>query len=125
MPSQVESGYAPGDALVFFTEDPQRYRETLDVAVILPELLRAMSGRARAAVLMPEDARVLAVRCAVPRRPALVFLRAGEYVGAIEGPRDWAGFVQEAEALLVAPTRRPPGIGVAVTSPGAGESSCH
>lgn len=113
----------PGDAVVFFSEDPQRYRETLDVAVILPELLHAASRPLRSALLLPEAARTLAARYGVRRWPALVFLRGGAYVGAIEGLRDWAEFVSETEALLAAPTRRLPGIGIAVAA--AGPAACH
>lgn len=114
----------PGEAVLFFTEDPQRYRETLDVAVILPELARASVRGFRAAVLPPELARHLAPRYGVRRWPALVFLRAGTYVGAIEGLLDWADYVSEVERLIVAPTRRAPGIGIAVTSDTA-EGHCH
>ena len=34
----------PGHALLLFTEDPVRYKETLDLAVIVPELARAFPG---------------------------------------------------------------------------------
>ena len=35
----------PGHAMLVFTDDPQRVRETFDVAVIVPELVRAFPGR--------------------------------------------------------------------------------
>jgi hydrogenase-1 operon protein HyaE len=115
---------APGDAVLFFAEEPKRYRETLDVAVILPELARASARGFRAAVLLPELARQLAPRYGVRRWPALVFLRASDYVGAIEGLLDWADYLGEVERLLAAPIRRPPGIGIVVASDAAG-SHCH
>ena len=37
----------PGHALLLFTEDPVRYKETLDLAVIVPELARAFPGSLR------------------------------------------------------------------------------
>ena len=40
---------APGHALLIFTEDPQRYKETLDLAVIAPEVAKAFAGRFRSA----------------------------------------------------------------------------
>ena len=49
----------PGRALVVFTEDPVRYKETLDLAVIAPELLRAFPGVFRAGVLLPDAARAI------------------------------------------------------------------
>jgi hydrogenase-1 operon protein HyaE len=50
----------------------------------------------------------------VRRWPALLLLRAGGYVGAIEGLRDWDDYLASIGALLEAPVTRPPGIGVAV-----------
>ena len=44
---------APGHALLVFTEDPQRYKETLDLAVIAPEVAKAFAGRFRVGVLLP------------------------------------------------------------------------
>ena len=35
----------PGHALLVFTEDPMRFKETLDLAVIVPQLQRAMGAR--------------------------------------------------------------------------------
>ena len=53
---------APGHALLVFTEDPQRYKETLDLAVIAPEVAKAFAGRFRVGVLLPADARRAATR---------------------------------------------------------------
>jgi hypothetical protein len=39
---------ATGHTVLFFTEDPLRIKETLDVAVILPEIAGAVSQRLRA-----------------------------------------------------------------------------
>lgn len=114
---------APGRALVVFTEDPVRYKETLDLAVIAPELARAFPGALRGAVLMPPAARALAVRYGLRRWPALVVLRDGGYVGAIEGLRSWDEYLGEFGRLLAAPVTRPPSIGVAVAP--ASAPGCH
>jgi hydrogenase-1 operon protein HyaE len=106
----------PGEAVLFFVEEPERYRETLDVAVILPELAVASGKPFRVGVLLPEAARPLAPRYGLRRWPALVFLRGGEYLGAIEGLLDWAEFRTETARLLDAPASRPPTIGVSVTA---------
>jgi hydrogenase-1 operon protein HyaE len=106
----------PGEAILFFVEEPERYRETLDVAVILPELVAASAKPLRVGVLLPEAARPLAPRYGLRRWPALVFLRSGEYLGAIEGLLDWGEFRTETARLLDAPASRPPNIGVAVTA---------
>lgn len=114
---------APGESLLFFAEDPLRVRETLDLAVILPEIVNAYPGRFRVGVLLPESARPLAPRYGFRRWPALVMLRGGEYVGVIDGIQDWDVYLARVAELLEAPVSRPPSIGVAVTSAGAG--SCH
>jgi hydrogenase-1 operon protein HyaE len=104
----------PGATLVVFLEDPARYRETLDLAVIAPEIARAFPGAFRTAVLSPAAAREIAPRYGLRRWPALVLLRDGGYVGAVEGLRDWSGYLDAIASLLAAPVVRPPGLGVAV-----------
>lgn len=105
---------AGGHALLVFTEDPVVYRETLDLAVIVPELAQAAAGAFRTGVLLPAAARAVAPRYGFRRWPALVLLKDGRYVGAIDGLRDWQDYVDELARLLNAEPTRPPGIGVAV-----------
>ena len=104
----------PGATVLAFTEDPVRYRETLDLAVIVPELARAFAGRFRVGVLFAHEARACQPRFGFRRWPALVVLRDGAYVGAIDGLREWAQYVAEMEHLLRAPATRAPTIGVRV-----------
>ena len=106
----------PGHALLVFTEDPVVYRETLDLAVIVPELTAAMPGRFRTGVLLPVPARAIASRYGFRRWPALVLLKDGHYVGTIDGLRDWQVYLDELAALLAAEPVRPPSIGIAVTT---------
>jgi hydrogenase-1 operon protein HyaE len=115
-----------GAALLVFTEDPVMYRETLDLAVIAPELAAAFPGRFRTGLLLPKAARALAGRYGFRRWPALVLLKDGRYVGAIDGLREWQAYVEELSALLEAEPTRPPTIGIAVTAEGqqAGHG-CH
>jgi hydrogenase-1 operon protein HyaE len=111
----------PGDTLLLFTEDPVRYRETLDLAVIVPEIARAFAGRFAVGVLLPEAARAFQPRYGFRRWPAIVLVRDGEYVGAIDGLRDWDAYLAQVAALLAAPPTRAPTVGVAVK--GAGETA--
>ena len=97
---------APGDAVLLFTEDPKKYPESADVAVILPELMKAFAGRFRAAVVARGSERELQKRFGFARWPALVFLRGGDIVGTLTGVHDWDEFVEEVSALLDSPTRR-------------------
>jgi hydrogenase-1 operon protein HyaE len=121
---------APGRALVVFTEDPVMYRETLDLAVIVPELAQAFAAggdcRFRVGVLLQVPARVIAKRYGFRRWPALVMLVDGQYVGAIDGLREWREYLDELGALLTAPPGRAPTIGIAVTAAGADDGHhCH
>lgn len=114
----------PGDGVLFFPGDPVKHPETLDVAAILPELLARFDGRLRAGVVMPWNGPALQPRFGFQRWPALVFVRGGEYVGAIGGVRNWNEYLEEIGRLLAAPPSRPPSIGVAVRADGDAPS-CH
>jgi hydrogenase-1 operon protein HyaE len=112
-----------GDGVVLLTEEPDTAAESWDMAVILPELLAAIGVGLRAAMMRPEYARTLQTRFGLGRLPALLFLRDGAYVGAIEGLRDWSDFVAECAAMLKKSSSRAPSIGIVVAaeaSPG-----CH
>ena len=91
---------APGAHLLVFTEDPDRYKETLDLAVIVPELAGAFAGRFTIGVLDPASARALQPRYGFRRWPAIVLLRDGVCVGAIDGLRDWDDYLAELGRLL-------------------------
>lgn len=113
-----------GDRVVLFAEDPVRVPETWDVAVVLPEVLKRLGGRLQAGVLDVASARGLAPRYGFTTWPALVFLRAGSYVGAIEGMRDWEVYLREMAAMLDKPAGRVPSLGIVVRSEGA-PGACH
>lgn len=114
-----------GESLLFFAEDPARVRETLDLAVILPEIEKAFAGRFRVGVLLPGAAHAVARRYGFRRWPALVMLRGGEYVGTIDGIQDWDVYTARVAELLAAPVSRPPGIGIPVTPAGGDAGHCH
>jgi hydrogenase-1 operon protein HyaE len=113
-----------GDGMVLFTQEPDQQPETWDVAVILPEVLKRFDGRLRAAIIAPELARQEKARFGITRWPALVFVRDGGYVGAIEGMRDWQEYAREISAMLEKPVGRAPSVGIPVMAAGAA-SSCH
>ena len=114
----------PGHTLLFFTEDPARFKETLDLAVIVPELARAFPGRFAVGVLLPEAARAVQPRYGFRRWPALVVVRDGEYVGAVDGLRNWDEYLAEVAALLAAAPSRPPTVGIAVKGAGDAAAGC-
>lgn len=113
---------APGDAVLFCGGDPAQHPECLDVAVVLPEILRAFPGRFRAAVAATELEPAMQARFGFSVWPALVFLRNGAYVGVIPGIKDWSVYLARIQDLLAAPSSRPPSIGIAVS---ATSTTCH
>jgi hydrogenase-1 operon protein HyaE len=104
----------PGHAMLVFTEDPLRIRETLDVAVIVPQILLAFAGVFRLGVLLPEAARALQPRYGFRRWPALVVLRDGVCVGAIDGLRGWEEYMTEVGHLINAGPARSRAIGIPI-----------
>ena len=116
---------ATGHTLLVFTEDPVRYKETLDLAVIAPEVARAFDGRFRVGVLLPAAARKVAPRYGFARWPALVMLKDGAYVGAIDGLRNWDEYLDETMQLLAREPTRAPTVGIAIRSTAAPGSCGH
>lgn len=116
---------AGGRALAVFTEDPVQYRETLDLAVIVPELALAFPQRFRTGVLLQQAARAIAPRYGFKRWPAVVLLADGQYVGAIDGLRDWQDYVDELARLLAAAPTRAPSVGIPVNAAASSISHCH
>jgi len=114
----------PGHAMLVFLEDPLRIKESLDLAVIFPELARARPGRFAVGVLLPESARALQARFGFRRWPALVLLEDGRYVGAIDGLRDWDVYLEQLDALLAATPSRPPTVGIPVRSAQPSSGGC-
>jgi hydrogenase-1 operon protein HyaE len=115
----------PGRTLLLFLEDPFRFKETLDLAVIVPEIARAFAPRLAVGVLLPEAARELCVRYGFRRWPAFVILADGKYVGAVDGLRNWDEYMTEVARLLEAAPTRAPTVGIAIKGDGEGAGSCH
>jgi len=115
---------AAGHTLLLFTEDPIRIKETLDVAVIVPEIVRAFPGRFAVGVLLPEAARAFQPRYGFRRWPAFVMLKDGQYVGAVDGLRNWAEYIEDVARLLAAAPTRAPTVGIAVKGAGDANSVC-
>jgi hydrogenase-1 operon protein HyaE len=105
---------APGDSVLFCAGDPVQYPECLDVAVVLPELMRSFPGRFRVALASRELEADMQTRFGFNRWPSLIFLRDGQYVGTLSGMLDWTVYLARIQDLLVAPAGRPPSIGIAV-----------
>lgn len=88
------------NALLFFTGDPAQRSESLDVAVVLPELLAAFRGRLRAAVVARPAEDTLKARFHVQVVPSLVVTRGAVPLGVMSRIRDWSDYVATVQALL-------------------------
>lgn len=101
-------------SLLFLAGDTAKYPESLDVAVILPELLKAFAGRFQAAIIAAESEQSLQARFGFSRWPALVVLRGDAYLGCITRVRNWDEYLAELTRLLASDASRPPGVGIPV-----------
>jgi hydrogenase-1 operon protein HyaE len=100
---------AHGEVVLFFSGDAERLDESSDVAVILPEILKVFGGRVTAAAVARDFERDLQRRYRFAAFPALVFLRGGEYLGAVSRMKDWDVYLSEiAEILSREPSEPPP-----------------
>ncbi len=115
---------AAGTGVLFFSGDPVRFPESLDVAVVLPELRAALGGGLRIGVVARADEDAVARRVGAQHWPSLVFLRDGAYLGSVAGMQDWDVYLREVAQVLAAAPRRLPTVGIPLV---AAESarSCH
>lgn len=88
------------EAVLFFPNDPERYKESADVAVILPEIVADLGRPLAPAVVGPEREKELAARFGVTVWPALALFREGRHVGNITRVQDWPVYMQRIPALL-------------------------
>ena len=109
-----------GMNVLFFPGNPATVKDATDVAVVLPELVDAFEGQLHPGVVTDTfgDGKTLKREYGFSYYPALVFVRGGEYVGAICRIQDWADYLDEVSRLLVAPPRRAPGFRIPVVAEG-------
>ena len=89
-----------GDTILFVGGDWKRHVEVNDVAVILPELIKASNGLLKAAVLERGSERAIQTRFRFSKFPSLIFLRDGEYLGVIQKVLDWQDYITEINGIL-------------------------
>ena len=109
---------AEGMNVLFFPGDPTTVKDATDVAVVLPELVSAFEGQLRPGVITDTfgDGKELKRHYGFSAYPSLVFVRSGEYVGAITRIQDWGDYLDTISDLLVAAPRRPPGFSIPVVT---------
>jgi hydrogenase-1 operon protein HyaE len=107
-----------GMNVLFFPGDPGTVRDATDVAVVLPELVKAFGGRLHPGVVTDTfgDGKTLKRHYGFSHFPALVFLRDGDYVGTICRIQDWSEYIDRISHLFDAPASRPPGFRIPVVT---------
>lgn len=113
---------AQNECVLFFTENPKQFPESDDVAMILPELIKAFGGRLTAAVISTDSQRKIQKKYGFNEWPTLVFLREGQYLGAISRVQDWGDYLETINEILASDQKRAPGIGIPVIQ--ASTSQC-
>ncbi|MFP4002267.1 MAG: hypothetical protein ACLFV8_00725 [Alphaproteobacteria bacterium] len=89
-----------GARVLFITGDPEKQSHTNDVAVVLPEIVKAFGGRLEAGVLERDlEAEVMPV-LGVLMLPALVFLRDGRMLGFLSRMQDWDVYLEKVAEFL-------------------------
>ncbi|MBB3104815.1 hydrogenase [Azomonas macrocytogenes] len=86
-------------SVLFFCGDPKRFPESLDVAVILPELLKVFPQLSPALIAHDFEQR-LQMRYGFSVWPTLVFLKAGRYLGSLPKVRDWDEYLAQIPLIL-------------------------
>ena len=109
---------APGMNVLFFPGDPLVVKDSTDVAVVLPELVTAFDGQLRPGVVTDVfgDGLKLKRQYGFSEYPSLVFVRDGDYIGAITRVQDWAVYLERIAELLVAEPSRVPGFAIPVVT---------
>jgi len=103
--SSIEAFLAPGrgepeHTLLFFTGEPKQRAESDDVAVVLPQILRAFEGKLRAAVVSRAAEDELKARFHVLVVPSLAVTRGATPLAVIPKIKDWSDYVRIVLAAL-------------------------
>jgi hydrogenase-1 operon protein HyaE len=108
----------PGMNVLFFPGDPGTVKDSTDVAVVLPELVKAFDGQLRPGVVTDVfgDGKTLKRQYGFSEYPSLVFIRSGEYVGTITRVQDWGDYLDKISDLFIAAPKRPPGFSIPVVT---------
>ncbi len=103
-----------GLSLILFVENPNRMKETLDALVIAPEVTKYCQLIVNKAVVPPPDARKLSAIYGFRRWPAMVFVKEGAYLGAVDGLRMWSDLIAEVDKITNGSPVYPPSIGIPI-----------
>lgn len=104
--------------VLFFPGNTETVKDATDVAVVLPELVKAFVPQLNPGVVTDTFGGGLELKrkYGFTHYPSLVFVRDGNYVGTISRIQDWAEYQSKISSMLVAPARRAPGFSVPVVA---------
>jgi len=95
-------------AMLFVAGDAERIAESNDVAVVVPELARALGTAVTPLVADRASERDIQRRYRFNAFPALIFLRNGEYLGVIQRIQDWTDYLRDIPEILSREPSDPP-----------------
>lgn len=98
----------PVFSMLFLAGDHERLAESNDVAVIIPELMKVFGGVVKVFVVSRDAERAFQRSYRFSSFPSLVFLRHGEYLGAMSRIRDWNDYLIEIPEILAREPSVPP-----------------
>ncbi|MCC5992963.1 MAG: hydrogenase accessory protein [Rhodobacteraceae bacterium] len=94
----------PGLHCLFIPGDVRRNLETLDAAVILPELSQAFQGRFDCALVGDAIEAGLREATRVLKTPSFLFYDGDQFLGGIAKIRDWDDYLARIPQILAATT---------------------
>ena len=86
--------------VLFFTGNPERYPETLDVAVVLPELVAYFDNELQPGIVTEEAEDTFPKKYTFNGYPALVFIKHGICIGSISKIQDWQDYLSLIRTML-------------------------
>ncbi len=95
-------------AMLLVAGDWWRLAESDDLAVVVPELDKALGGHVGVLVAARDAERAMQRRFRFASFPALIFLREGAYLGAMEGILDWSDYLAQLPDMLAREPSDPP-----------------
>ncbi len=98
-------------SVLFFCNDAKLFPESLDVAVILPELISAFSNKIMPAIISRDDEMKIQRHYGFTTWPSLVFFKDGGFLGTISKVQDWDDYMHQIQKLMLSePTSAPANI---------------
>ncbi len=104
------------EVVLFFAENPKQFPESDDVAMILPELVKAFDGRFQPALVSRESEHALQQRYGFRTWPSLVFLRGEKFLGVISQVQNWDDYLRMIREILEPTAGAPRPVGIPVVS---------